>query len=92
MDVTDGRISPRNVLRSPSSVTVTKLVMMTSSLGIIISDRNAANRMFRPRNSSRAKANAENTMTISISAVVANVKINVFRKYRASGTAVKASR
>ena len=39
-----------------------------------------------------AKAKAAGIITTIISPVVARVKINVFRKYRPSGTVVKASR
>ena len=70
---------------------MTKLVIITSSLGIIISDKNAANAIFLPRKLSRANANAASVTTISISAVVATVKISVFAKYLPSGTAVNAS-
>ena len=80
-----------NVFLSPQSVMVTKLVIITSSLGIIISESSSVNAMRLPRNSSRANANAASVITISISAVVTTVKSSVFMKYRASGTAVKAS-
>ena len=83
---------PTKVLRSPALVMVTKLVMTTSSLGIIISDKNSVNTRSFPRNSSRAKAKAASTVTTSISPVVSSVNTTVLAKYRASGTAVKASR
>ena len=70
---------------------VTKLVMITSSLGIIISARKHVKAICLPWKFSRAKAKAASVMTASIMAVVAAVKITVFRKYRPSGTAVKAS-
>ena len=80
-----------NVFLSPQSVMVTKLVIITSSLGIIISESSSVNAMRLPRNSSRANANAASVITISISVVVTTVKSSVFMKYRASGTAVNAS-
>ena len=83
-------MSPINVFRILRSVTVTKFVMMTSSLGIIISERNKRNTRFFPRNSSRAKANAARVITTSIRAVVATVKMRVFKKYLPRGTAEKA--
>ena len=67
-------------MRRPSDVIVWKLVMMTSSLGIIISARNSENTRFRPLNSSRANANAAGTITSIISPVVTTVNISVFRK------------
>ena len=79
------------VLRSPALVMVTKLVMTTSSLGIIISDKNAVNARSLPRKLSLAKAKAASTVTASMMAVVMTVKRMVFRKYFASGTAWKAS-
>ena len=75
----------------PQLVMVWKLVMTTSSLGIIMRERKRVKRRFFPRNSSRAKANAAGTITSIISAVVAKVKMMVLVKYRASGTRVKAS-
>ena len=68
------------MLRRPASVMVTKLVMMTSSLGIIISARKHVKANCLPRKFSRAKANAASVMTTSMMAVVATVKITVFRK------------
>ena len=65
--------------------------MTTSSLGIIISARKKVKTRSLPRNSSREKAKAASTVTISISAVVMSVKITVLRKYLPNGTAVKAS-
>ena len=76
----DGRIRPQNVLRRPASVMVTKLVMMTSSLGIIISARKSVKARCLPRKFSRAKAKAASVMTTSIMAVVATVNTSVFRK------------
>ena len=70
---------------------VTKFVMMTSSFGIIIKDRNRAKAMFLPRNSSLAKAHAARVITISIIAVVITVKIRVFHKYLPRETVVNAS-
>ena len=70
---------------------VTKLVMTTSSLGIIIRDRNRVKARSRPRKFSRAKAKAASTVTTSIIAVVATVKTMVLRKYPPRGTWVKAS-
>ena len=52
----EGRISPKKLLRRSRLVMVTKLVMTTSSVGIIIMDRNSPNTRFFPRNRSRAKA------------------------------------
>ena len=74
------------------SVMVTKFVMTTSSPGIIMRDRNRVKTRSLPGKSSRAKAKAASTVTMSITAVVARVKITVFRKYFARGTAWKASR
>ena len=71
---------PVKVLRRPRLVMVTKLVIMTSSLGIIISDRNTTNAAFLPRKFSRAKANAASIVTISIRAVVTSVNISVLVK------------
>ena len=71
---------PVKVLRRPQSVMVTKLVMMTSSFGIIISARNRAKTTFFPGKSSRAKANAAKRITTSMRAVVTRVKTSVFRK------------
>ena len=68
------------VLRSPRSVMVTKLVMTTSSLGIIISERNAVKSRSLPGKSRRENANAASTMTTSMSAVVTAVKMTVFMK------------
>ena len=59
---------------------VTKLVMMTSSLGIIISARKHVKAICLPRKFSRAKANAASVMTTSMMAVVATVNTSVFRK------------
>ena len=47
---------PGKLLRRSRLVMVTKLVMTTSSLGIIIMDKKRANSRFLPRNSRRAKA------------------------------------
>ena len=58
---------------------------------IIISARNNVKTRFLPRKFSLEKAKAASTITPSISAVVTTVKIREFRKYLASGTAVKAS-
>ena len=60
--------------------------------GIIISLRMIAKKKFLNLKFRRPKAKAAGTMTTIISPVVAAVKIRVFRKYRASGTALKASR
>ena len=73
-------------------VTVTKLVMTTSSAGIIISARKRPKVRSRPGKSSRAKAKAASTVTTSMAPVVTTVKITVLRKYFARGTARKASR
>ena len=89
--MTDGSISPRNVFLRLRFVMVTKFVMITSSLGIIISERKTANTMFFPANSRRENAKAAMMMTTSMAAVVTAVKRIVFRKYRPSGTAVNAS-
>ena len=70
---------------------VTKLVMITSSFGIIIRERNKVKARFFPRNSSLAKAKAERVITTIIMAVVADVKIRVLRRYFPRGTAVNAS-
>ena len=69
---------------------VTKLVMTTSSVGIIIRDRKAVKIRSRPRNRSREKAKAASTVTKSIRAVVITVNTRVFRKYRPKGTWEKA--
>ena len=68
-----------------------KFVMITSSVGIIISAKKPRNTAFLPRKLSLAKANAAGMTTTSISAVVTTVKIIVLRKYLASGTALNAS-
>ena len=78
-------------MRNPRSVTVVKLVMITSSFGIIIRDRNRVNTRFFPRNSSLAKAKADRVITASIMAVVARVKTKVFSRYFPRFTVVKAS-
>ena len=65
---------------------VTKFVMTTSSVGIIIKERNRVKIRSRPGNRSREKAKAASTVTTSISPVVTTVKIRVFKKYLASGT------
>ena len=70
---------------------VTKLVMTTSSVGIIIRDRNSANTRSLPLKFSRAKPYAASTVTMSIRPVVMTVKTMVLRKYPPSGTCVKAS-
>ncbi len=72
-------------------VMVTKFVMITSSLGIIIRDRNRTKARFFPLNSSLAKAKAASMITSSITAVVISVKIRVLARYFPKGTAVKAS-
>ena len=74
-------------MRISRLVMVTKLVMTTSSLGIIIRARNNVNIRSLPRKFSRAKAKAASTVTASIRAVVARVKITVLAKYLARGTA-----
>ena len=79
-EVTEGRIKPIKEFRRSMLVMVTKLVMTTSSLGIIIRERNRVNTRSLPGKSSRAKAKAENTVTISITPVVATVKIRVLTK------------
>ena len=89
--MTEGRISPWNVFRIPKLVMVTKFVMITSSLGIIISDRNRRNAIFLPRNSSLANAKAARVITTTMMAVVRTVNTIVFTKYRPRGTDVKAS-
>ena len=71
-------------------VMVTKFVMITNSLGIIIRERNIEKTMTFPLKSNHAKAKAENMTTIIIRPVVITVNIRVFRKYLARGTAVKA--
>ena len=89
--MTDGRISPRKVFRISRLVIVTKLVMITSSFGIIIRERNKVKARFFPLNSSLAKAKADSVITTIIIEVVATVKISVFSRYFPRGTAVKAS-
>ena len=83
----EGRIKPVKWRRAepassvrPRVFTVTKFVMITSSLGIIIRERNRAKSTFRPRNFSRAKAKAASTMTTIMEAVVITVKISVFSR------------
>ncbi len=61
-------------------VMVTKFVMTTSSVGIIMSARKKLKSRFLPLKSSRAKAKAAKMITSSISAVVATVKMRVLRK------------
>ena len=78
-------------MRRSRSVMVTKLVITTSSLGIIIRERKSTNASFFPRNSSLAKAKAASVTTTSIMAVVPRVNTTVFRKYCPRGTVVKAS-
>ena len=56
-----------------------------------IPGENSVNIRSRPRKLSRAKAKAASTVTASMMAVVMTVKRMVFRKYFASGTALKAS-
>ena len=90
--MTEGRIRPRKLLRRSILVTVTKFVMTTSSVGIIIKDRNRVKARSLPGKFNRAKAKAARMVTKSIRAVVARVKITVFRKYWPRGTAEKASR
>ena len=51
-------------------VIVTKLVIMTSSFGIIIRERKSVKVRFFPVNFRRAKANAASVMTMSMAAVV----------------------
>ena len=87
----EGRISPAKVLRISRFVIVTKLVMITSSLGIIIRERNRVNIRFLPGKDSLAKAKAANVITITMIPVVTIVKNRVFPRYRASGTEVNAS-
>ena len=72
-------------------VIVTKFVMTTSSAGIIMSDRKRVKTRSLPLKSSLAKAKAASTVTTTMIPVVARVNMSVFRKYFASGTAVKAS-
>ena len=69
-----------------------KFVMITSSFGIIMSDRNIVNTRFFPANFILAKAYAASVITTSIIAVVSTVKITEFRKYLPSGTSVNAER
>ena len=83
-------MSPRKVLRRFMFVMVTKFVMMTSSFGIIMSARNPMKRSDLPLKSSLANAYAAKTITSIMRAVVMSVKINVLRKYLASGTCVNA--
>ena len=79
------------VFRSSRLVMVVKLVITTSSFGIIISARNRVNAISRPANRSLANAKAASVMTTSMSAVVPTVNQRVFSRYRPSGTVVKAS-
>ncbi len=79
------------VFRSSKLVMVVKLVITTSSFGIIISARNRVNTISRPANCSLAKAKAASVMTTSIRAVVPSVNRSVFNRYLPSGTVVKAS-
>ena len=65
-------------------------MIITSSFGIIIKERKAVKVKFLPLKSKRANAYAASTTTINIKAVVTTVKIKVFKKYLAKGTAVKA--
>ena len=88
--MTDGRISPVKVLRSPRLVIVAKSVITTSSFGIMISERSIVNTRFFPRNSRRANAKAAGITITSMRAVVTTVKIMVLMKYLARGTAEKA--
>ena len=67
------------------------MVITTSSLGIIISDKNSVNTRFLPLKFSLEKAKAEGMVINSISAVVIRVNIRVFRKYLPRETRVKAS-
>ena len=89
--MTDGRIRPAKVLRRLRFVIVTKLVMITSSFGIIISDRKTVNSRSLPRNWSLANAKAASVTTTIMTTVVMTVKTSVFSRYRPSGTVVKAS-
>ena len=68
------------VLRISQEVMVAKLVITTSSLGIIIRERKSVKITFFPLNSSRAKAKAAKVMTTTISAVVMTEKITVFTR------------
>ena len=70
---------------------VTKFVMITSSLGIIIRERNKVKAIFFPLNSNLAKAKAARVITATIMRVVITVKISVLRRYCPKGTVVKAS-
>ena len=88
--MTEGRISPVKVLRSPRLVIVAKFVITTSSFGIIISERSRVNTRFLPLNSRRANAKAAGITIMSMRAVVTTVKIIVLMKYLARGTAEKA--
>ena len=83
-------MSPKKVFLKFISVMVTKFVIITSSLGIIISARRSVKARCLPLNSRRAKANAASTITMSIISVVATVNMSVLRRYFKSGTAVKA--
>ena len=71
---------------------VTKLVITTSSAGIIIRDKKAVKARSFPGKLSLAKAKAASTVTTSIRAVVARVKTTVLTRYRPRGTARKALR
>ena len=84
--MTEGRISPVKLFLRSQLVTVAKLVITTSSAGIIIIDKNSVNTRFFPFHSSRAKAYAASVLTATISAVVTTVK----SRYLPSGTAVNA--
>ena len=67
-------------MRRPRSVIVTKLVIITSSLGIIMSDSSRVKARRLPLNSSRAKAKAARVMTDNISSVVIKVNTSVLVK------------
>ena len=65
--------------------------MTTNSLGIIIRDKNKVNTRFLPLKLRRENAKAAGMVIKSISAVVASVKIRVFKKYLPKDTRVNAS-
>ena len=71
---------------------VTKLVIITNSLGIIINDKNKVNNSFFPLNSNLEKAKEAKIVTATIDNVVMSVNITVLNKYLPKGTAVKALR
>ena len=88
--MTEGRIKPAKEFLKFRLVMVTKLVMTTSSLGIIIMERKITNISCFPLNSSLAKAKAAKMTTASISMVVITVKTRVLLKYFPRDTVVKA--